>query len=214
MPRKRAVRAQVGHSTETAPVGSPEPAGAPTSLALDSAPIRFNMELARQRADAVLRGFATPLSPETIASLQARIDAAAVSVTYGAGQRAVRATDDHKALFLLWLGTGLPIAVSAALTGVTADTMYRHRRQDKEFAEAWDDALEASLAPIEERMSEIAINGNPESMATVRAAELMLRRRSRTFQPPKLRPQGVEVQLGQDGKPSAVRFVTSAPLPD
>lgn len=80
--------------------------------------------------------------------------------------------------FLVALATGLSIADAAAAAGVGRRTVYRHRLTDRTFAESWTVALDCSVDAIEERLRRIVMGGRPDSMATVRAAEVLLRGRS------------------------------------
>lgn len=88
-------------------------------------------------------------------------------------------TEERQEGFLLALAAGLSVSTAVALAGVSRRTLYEHRRRDEEFAEQWDDALELSLGQIEGRLETIAIQGEMGSIATVRAAEALLRARQR-----------------------------------
>ncbi len=81
--------------------------------------------------------------------------------------------------FLLAVAAGLPVSAAAVLAGVSRRTLYYQRAHDPEFAEQWEDAREASLGQVESRMESIALQGEPGSMATVRAAEALVRIRQR-----------------------------------
>lgn len=89
--------------------------------------------------------------------------------------RRVPLTRQRRAAFLFALSSGLTVAAAAALAGVARRTLYDFRERDPEFGREWEDALEASLAPIEARLEEIALTGDKSCMATVRAAEALLR---------------------------------------
>lgn len=60
--------------------------------------------------------------------------------------------------------------------------LYRARHADPEFDKAWTEALEAGCSPVERRLQAIALDGDPGSMATVRAAEVLLKTRHRAHQ--------------------------------
>jgi hypothetical protein len=111
------------------------------------------------------------------------IKRAAAEMTHDEGTRAVPLSKQRRDGFLLALAAGLPVTAAAALAGVSRRTLYDYRRRDEEFAEQWDDALEASLGPIEARLERVAIEGDANSMATVRAAEALLRVRHRQYRP-------------------------------
>jgi hypothetical protein len=111
--------------------------------------------------------------------LGAVIQRAAAMIVSDNQVRGRRLTAQRADAFLLALGSGLSVSASAALAGVARRTLYDMRARDEEFARRWDDALDMSVNVIEERFSEIAMTGDPGSMATVRAGEALLRGRSR-----------------------------------
>lgn len=80
-----------------------------------------------------------------------------------------------KALFIQGLAAGVPITVISEKLEIGRIAFYRLRRADSEFAQAWDDALEIRAEPIIDRLADIAESGAADAMATVRAAEVLLR---------------------------------------
>ena len=127
------------------------------------------------------------------------------------GRRRAHAIDrKSKAVFIAAIAAGLHVRDAAEICDRSVAALYRHRHLDSGFAQEWDDAMEASTAPIEERLESIALLGDPTSMATVRAAEVTLKHRAgRRYQ------QGgasVKMTQGADGSSLSVRVGT--PLPD
>lgn len=84
-------------------------------------------------------------------------------------------TKAAKADFLRLVAAGMPVFDIAVLLKVSRGTFYNHRNVDPDFAQAWERALEMRYTPIEDRLADIAVSGAPEAMATVRAAEVLLK---------------------------------------
>jgi hypothetical protein len=59
-------------------------------------------------------------------------------------------TPDAKRKFLKVLAAGSTVTTAARTAGVGPRTVYDNRNRDKEFAAAWDDALEAGTDVLEE----------------------------------------------------------------
>jgi hypothetical protein len=107
------------------------------------------------------------------------IQRAAAEIAHDQTTRSVPLTEERQNAFLLALAAGLSVSAAAALAGVARRTLYDHRENDSEFALQWENALEASIGNIEARLETIALQGDMNSMATVRAAEALLRARQR-----------------------------------
>jgi len=121
-------------------------------------------------------------------------------------RRNVPLSNERKAVFIAALQSGLLILDAAEVAGVAVSTLYRTRNIEPEFARMWDDANEASLQPIEQRLESIALTGDPSSMATVRAAEVTLKHRAaRRYNQGGTR---VEMKSGPDGGSLSVRVGT------
>lgn len=119
------------------------------------------------------------------ASLNGRIRAAAIRLSTNVNNRGNSASKQAKVSFLLALGAGLSVQAAAALVGVPEQQFYRERRRDADFAAEWADALEARTEPIEDRLHDIAMTGDPGLMSTIKAATSILaasnpRHRNRT----------------------------------
>jgi hypothetical protein len=113
------------------------------------------------------------------AGLNEGIKRAAAEMAHDHSTRAVPLTEERQDAFLLALAAGLTVSAAAALAGVARRTLYDLRDRDAEFSSRWDNALEASIGPLEARLETIALQGEMGSMATVRAAEALLRARQR-----------------------------------
>jgi hypothetical protein len=77
--------------------------------------------------------------------------------------------------FLDLFASGVPEFQICQLLGISRGTIYQRRRRDPEFGQRWDEARESRYTPIEDRLAEIAETGDMGSMATVRAAEVLLK---------------------------------------
>lgn len=72
------------------------------------------------------------------------------------------AADHAKLLFCAALSDGLTIRQASAEAGVDRATVYRWRKQDAEFAQAWDDALESGTDVLEAEAIHRAVHGVDE----------------------------------------------------
>ncbi len=106
-----------------------------------------------------------------------------LAIAHDQATRSVPLTEESQDAFLLALASGLSVSAAAALAGVARRTHYNHRESDGDFALHWDNALEASIDCIEARLETIVLQGDMSSMATVRAAEALLRARMREPRP-------------------------------
>ena len=57
--------------------------------------------------------------------------------------------EGRKAIFLEWFAATCNVTLSAEKAGITYQTVYKHRRKDTAFAEAWDEALAQGYAALE-----------------------------------------------------------------
>jgi hypothetical protein len=88
---------------------------------------------------------------------------------------------EQRSLVVEGISSGLSLSAACDFVGVHSSTIYREIRRDREFAEAVETARELACDVAEERLEEIALDGPLDSMATVRAAEAVLRRRSARY---------------------------------
>lgn len=80
-----------------------------------------------------------------------------------------------------YLAAGLSISQAAQRIGMTPTTIHRARRESPEFDDAVIAAIEIGTDPVVERFVAIAMHGNPESMATIRAGEVVLKGRNAAY---------------------------------
>ena len=83
--------------------------------------------------------------------------------------------------FIELLAAGLTFSQSARTVGLTASYLHHLRRLDPAFDEACVSAIELGTDPVVERLTAIALHGDPGSMATVRAAETVLKGRNAAY---------------------------------
>src|SRR5688500_5248678 len=119
------------------------------------------------------------------ASLEKRIRAASARMSQNLSTRGNPASKEAKIGFLLALGAGLSVQAAAAIVGVAEQTLRRERSRDDDFREQWEWAIEARSEPVEDRLQDIAMTGDAGSMATIKAAHIILqasnpRHRNRT----------------------------------
>ena len=62
--------------------------------------------------------------------------------------------------FLMGLSLGDSVKSSCERAKVTRKTVYQWRKQDEEFAEAWDEALEAGIEQLEDAAYRRALDGS------------------------------------------------------
>lgn len=68
-------------------------------------------------------------------------------------------TVEKKEKFLDYLRTSPNVSQAAKSIGVSRQTIYNQRKEDKEFATAWDDAIGEALDNLESALFNRAING-------------------------------------------------------
>lgn len=66
----------------------------------------------------------------------------------------IKLTPERKAKFLAELEKLPNVARACRRVGVSAVCAYEHRKNDEEFREAWDEAIQVSVAELEESMFE------------------------------------------------------------
>jgi len=84
-------------------------------------------------------------------------------------------TKRARADFITLLSAGVPVQEICSRLQLASRTLYDARHADPEFNRLWEDAIERRYLPIEDRLASIARSGDPSSMATVRAAEVLLK---------------------------------------
>lgn len=88
------------------------------------------------------------------------------------------------------LAQGLSLSAASREVGVSNVYVSQLRRTQPAFDEAVTAAIELGTDPVADRMVAIALHGNPESMATVSAAKLVLQGRNAAY-----RDKGGSVRL-------------------
>lgn len=84
-------------------------------------------------------------------------------------------TKKAEADFLGLFASGMPVHDACQMLQISSATLYLRRKLKPEFAELWEEARERRYLPVEDRLADIAMTGEPSSMATVRAAEVLLK---------------------------------------
>ncbi|MEY4761790.1 MAG: hypothetical protein RLZZ200_1646 [Pseudomonadota bacterium] len=156
------------------------------------------------------------LTEDDLELLPKQLRDALTTAGFDLAKRGVPASKERKALWCALLAAGVSVADTAALVGISRSTMYRQRYKDPAFAADWDAALEMSIDPIEQRLKDISLTGPVDSMATVRAAEILLKgRSSRYAQGGPARGLKVESKTGGDGtKEFSVTLLDRGGFPD
>lgn len=112
--------------------------------------------------------------------------------------------------FLSLLASGISIDDAAEVVDRNISVLYNARKALPEFDRAWADALEVGCSPVERRLQSIALDGDAGSMATVRAAEVLLKTRHRAHQQAKSPSMSATVE-GPNGGALTVRIGTPGP---
>lgn len=121
-------------------------------------------------------------------------------------------TAEARETFLAAIRAGIAVDWAADLAGTATSTMYDHRHRDPEFAKAWEDALDASVGPLERSLEDVAFNAPIDSMARVNAAKALLSARSSRHNPKPAPPNMSATMQAPNG--SAVTFRVGGSLPD
>lgn len=112
---------------------------------------------------------------------RARSLSVAVQMAQNAVSTRVSFDKRRRKTFIELLASGLSISAAAHRIGIAPTTIYHNRRTDPLFDEAVTSAIELGTDPVADRMVAIALHGNPESMATVSAAKLVLQGRNAAY---------------------------------
>jgi len=111
-----------------------------------------------------------------------------------------------KSAFLDALGKGYSVSGAAKAAGATRNTFYKHRREEPEFAAAWDEAYEIGTDRLEDVLQVRALEGN--------TAELIFALKSR--RPERYRdntriehtgPGGGPIEIDVDARESLARRI-------
>lgn len=149
---------------------------------------------------------------ETSGDLGERLRVALIRAASERARKRRPLTREAKREFLSYLAAGLAVDMAAELAGVASTTVYDARQRDEAFAAEWTAALDASCGPIERRLEHVAMTASVDSMAGVRAAETLLKGRSRRYHPPQQARQSGEMTLSRGDE--SLTFKLSAPGPD
>jgi len=208
---KDGVSASTHHGRTILHMVSHKPLPPPTAAGLGEVSERLALALSR----APDRESINPDDPSSAQALtSALIRAAAAELALAVSSKGRNITREQRDAFLVMLSVGMGMKESAAAAGCSPTALHAMRRRDRAFAAAWDDALDISLDAIDRRLMTIALHGKAESMATVRAAEILKRGRARAERRDLAQAQALEVRTnGADGSLS-VRYVSATPLPD
>lgn len=182
------------------------------------------VDTGRLIADSLAATSLSPFPPETLdpkdpaaaRKLAATlIRAAAAELALAEGKRGKNISRRQREAFLIALAVGVGVHAAADFAGCSLSGLYGMRRREREFREAWDDALEASLDSVDTRLFTIALHGDPGSMATVRAAELLARGRRRSERRDLAQAAAIEAQqVNAAGETQTIRVVLRTPIPD
>src|SRR5690606_19007563 len=96
-------------------------------------------------------------------------------------------SNERKEGFLAALAAGIPVKQAADMVGVSLSALYRERSVSERFRADWEAALEVGVGEIEERLRrwvEASTDDGLPTVAQVRAAEVLLKSRSRRFNAP------------------------------
>lgn len=149
---------------------------------------------------------------ETSGDIRERLRVALLRATSERARKHRPMTKEARREFLSYLASGMAVDQAAELAGVASATVYMHRNKDEAFAAEWSAALDASCGPIERRLEHVAMTASVDSMAGVRAAETLLKGRSRRYHPPQQPRQAGEMTLSRGDE--SLTFKLSAPGPD
>ena len=153
----------------------------------------------------------SPLDNPAVA-YQERMRVAAAQASHDRAYRTAPFTKRARLDFLEALAGGMPVFDICVLLGVSRRTVYRQRQTDQDFAREWDEAIEMRYQPVADRLQDIAQYGDPSSMATVRASEILLRVNPAFGAQPK--GQRATATLRQTAEGGALTVTLGAPTAD
>lgn len=115
--------------------------------------------------------------------------------------RQVKFDAPRREMYLELLAIGYSQSKAAGLVQVHPNSISYHRRHDAQFAGLEAEAIALGADDVLDRLREIAETGDPGSMATIRAAETVLKGTKPEYQPPKA-GAGVKMTRQADGSQS------------
>lgn len=118
--------------------------------------------------------------------------------------------------FLAALAAGIPVKTAADMVGVSLSTLYREKRNSERFRQDWEAALEVGVGEIEERLRRWTMAETADGLPTVsqvRAAEVLLKSRSRRFNAPAAERQA-EARLDAPNGSGSLTVRIGTPGPD
>ena len=90
---------------------------------------------------------------------------------------------------------GLSISEASRRVGTTAQNVAHLRRAHPDFDAAVQDAIELGTEAVQARLREIALTGDAEAMATVRAAEVYLKGTHSAYRAPNSNPRRASAKI-------------------
>lgn len=147
-----------------------------------------------------------------LAWMAARLRAAVERMRHDTRTVHVAMSAERRELFILGVRAGLSISRACKLAGIAERTVYRERGRNEAFAVEWAEALEGAIEPLEDRLEEIAYTGDMSSMATVRAAETLLRGRSARYRQGGPAPQRASASV--NAATGTISVSVGTPTPD
>jgi len=209
-------------STPTAPTTLLPPPTLPASPETSSPPTPYV-----STGDLIAAALLAPVLPDDPESLDPKhpgaaralaaslVRAAAAQLALAEDKRGRNISKRQREAFLIAVAVGVGVHAAADFAGCSMNALYGIRRRDAEFRASWDDALEASLDSVDTRLLSIALHGDPGSMATVRAAELLARGRRKSERRDLAAQTAIEAQqTNAAGETQTIRVLLRTPLPD
>lgn len=147
---------------------------------------------------------------------QARWRVAAERMARERRKRPTPLSTERREGFLAALAAGIPVKMAADMVGVSLSTLYRERARSERFRADWDAALEAGVGEIEEKLRRWTLAETPDGLPTVaqvRAAEVLLKQRSRRFNSGG-EPREASARLDAPGGAGSLTVRIGTPGPD
>lgn len=194
LPKSPPAQPNGASSTPPSPKTKPKRNTLTSPDALQAAAVRLSLRFPEDRREAL--------------SSRLRDIAAEVQIASRSGQIV---TDEERAGYLLGIACGLSALDAGKLAGRDWRSFANLANVDAGFRRECDAAMDTSVAEIDERLRTIGLTGDPASMATVRALEVLRRGRSRT--------ERRDLQLtmrttDEEGRPREITVRALAPTAD
>lgn len=142
-----------------------------------------------------------------------RMRVARLRMEHNARTRHLPLTKGAREQLLAGIAVGMRVSDACRMAGVAERTAYDYRARDPQFLADWEAALEASCEGIEASLEEVVFDAPADSMARVKAAEVLLQARNRRYRRDNQNARAVLTQKDADGSSKSIMISSGDYIP-